>query len=242
MGNPVPLYLYQQHEKEELFNRVSSFIETNDLNPLCFTINSQWIKDNMNIFGKHMLSSIIDNYIKSSKHRWMVFERYSTDEMPESHRHVLHNIIKIYKFLRSSPTRYNVPISATFNYTTNSWKLHPGATRISVLNYINVSKITLITFNGVEKLNHIPGHVNMRELDFNRFKSIYRNVKCKIIQYKEFSNYFEISEDHRLVKNFTDDMTYRIEVRGNRILVNKVVCFERDSENLWVPILENIRQ
>ena len=197
----------------------------------------------MNIYGKDMLSFIIDEYIKSSKHRSIVFEKYNTkDPIPDTHNDKLHNIIKIYKFLRSSPNRYNVPISVTLNKSSNEWRLHPGATRISVLEYINVKKITLIVFDNIDKLNHIPSTINLREMNLSEFKSMYRNVRGRVLQYKEFSNSFEISEDHRLVEHFTNDIDYKIEVKSNRILVNNVVCFERDSNNYWVPNLENIRQ
>ena len=235
-------YTYTSSQKEKLFNAVSSFIEERNLNPLCFTINSQWLKDNMKLLRDHQFSNCIDGYINSSKHRSMDFEKYDTNfHLPEKYIDGLHNIIKIYKFLRTSPTRYYAPISARFNYTVNEWSLHPGTTRISVLEYIDVNEITLIVFNGAEKLNHVPNYENMRDMDFNKFQNMYKNVRCRVIQYKEFSNYFEISEDHRLVENFTNDISYKIDVCENRILVNNIVCFERDLDNFWVPILENIR-
>ena len=149
MPNNISYHHFLPSQKEKLFNAVSSFIEKRNLNPLYFTINSQWLKDNMKLFLKRQLSYCIDENIKSSKHRSIVFEKYDTNfHLPEKYSDDLNNIIKIYKFLRTSPTRYNVPISARFNSTINGWKLHPGSARISVLEYIDVNEITLIVFNG----------------------------------------------------------------------------------------------
>lgn len=232
--------------QSEIIPKIQNHIIENNLNPVFFYANSNWLKTNFKLNTKCMFSSLIYEYINNSVGKDFIFEKHDLKHPQKNHFDAPHNIIKVYQFLKHPPTEYHVPFCIRSKHLHESskieWEIHPGTARCSVLEYITVKKIPIIMFDLFQHVNIPERHYDMRNLTTDDFMKIYRKMRSPIKKLTLDSRYFELSEDHRNVKNFTNHKDWELSIRLNKIFLNNKLCFEKDKDGLWIPILENIRQ
>lgn len=221
-----------------LYKRIYEFISDNDISPVYFYTDSHWIRNSP--LMKHNFSYLITQYTENYINQHQLFKPYSGLRDLSNHNHDLHNIVKIYKFLRNPPTEYRIPIVVSkIDIEKSLWRTHPGASRLALLEYIDVLKIPIIMIDGYDSINNLPNLNKINSLEVIR--ELYSKIDADSVCLRFEKNRFELSEDHRVTSEFVNDKAYLVAVLHDKILINNLICFEK-NDGKWLPILENIRK
>lgn len=230
--------------QSEIIPKIQNHIIENDLNPIFFYTDSNWFVDTYKLDVAEWFTSLVNEYIKNNVGKDFIFEKHDPNHPQENHLNASHNIIKIYQFLKYPPVEYHVPLCVRWGPGIKypRWQIHPGTARCSVLKFIQVKKIPVIMFDGFQYVNLPEKRYDMRNFTTDDFKRIYRKMRSPIKKLTLDSKYFELSEDHRNVKNFTNHKDWELSIKLNKIFLNNKLCFEKGKDGHWIPILENIRK
>lgn len=173
------------------------------------------------------------------------------------------DIIKMYQFVIDDPDTYRIPMTIQCSPTSymaesDVWvSFHPGSSRMALMFLLTRD----IKFSFFMFKNSIPtslyykliGELDCTRLDDLSLEDFEKELDlASIIKSDRFifdgeknDNYFEISEDHQYVKNFTNDKKYTMVVSHDEIYINNIRSFYKYKQpggTLWKIDSENIRK
>jgi len=234
-----------KHRYRLISSDIVSLIKKNNLKPFLFHIKRDAFFDVFNELKeniRHRLSGKINDYTSTLEvNKLKYFENGSKGLDVRTDRSFY--ILKMHKLLTDPPTKFIVPTTVRLD-KNRGWVTHPGTTKIPLSQFFSKELIIKVLMfknrnkqedNKISKLMVSSEEIyelhdfNVEEIynvfDFNTYlgNSIALNIH---------KNFFEVSEYHQDIPNFTDK-EYTLKLTNTELFVNDQVFCYLSSDNIW---------
>lgn len=236
--------VYRSSDRYKLIsNQIELVIKKKNLQPVLFYTKRDVF---YNIFSDlrktfdRWLSGKIDDYTESlNVNEVRHFENGSKGQDVFADRSFY--IFKMYELLKDPPTEFIVPTTIRLE---DEWITHPGTTKIPLSKFFSKNLIIkILMFKGRnEQEDKKIQELSLHSESVFDLKSLSAEVLYKVFKFDSYlgnsialnvyDTFFEISEYHQDIPNFTSDKSYDLELTDKHLLVNnKVFCHKHN--NLW---------
>lgn len=238
--------LYRSKNRYRLISsEIVSLIKKNNLQPVLFYIKRDAffdvfyeLKENI----RYRLSGKIDDYIsKLEVNKSKYYKNGSKGLDVRADRSFY--ILKMHKLMSDPPTEFIVPTTVRLD-KKRGWVTHPGTTKIPLSQFFSkelIIKVLMFKNRNKQEDNKIKRlmlsseaiyelkHLNVEEI-FNAFNfNSYLGNSIALNVYKDF---FEVSEYHQDIPNFTDK-EYTLKLTDTELFVNNEIFCYRAPDNIW---------